>query len=544
MAHCVNPDCQHPENPTGATICESCGAELLLNGRYEIVRALGQGGFGATFLSRNRSLPGQPYCVIKQLRPTSTAPNVLRMARDLFQREAATLGKIGSHPQIPTLMDYFEDRTEFYLVQEFIKGLTLHQEIKKNGPFTEEGVRQTLSELLPMLEYIHGQQVIHRDIKPANIIRRQQDRKLVMIDFGAVKDKVNPAATSLSEQTALTSYAIGTPGYAPPEQMAMRPVYSSDIYAVGVTCIYLLTGKSPKDLNYNPATGEIMWQDYVNVSSHFAEVLRKMLEVSVKHRYQSSREVLQALSLEPYMDSLVQGMMSQPIHNQGSPTSGNLNGEVSSPSSRMAEAIRARKRATGQQRRTAGGRPEQTQVRSNGNLGMTSGNSTAGNGPRSLNGGMTAGNRLNNPRVKQRLHPIELQKRYDRGDRDFTGFDFRSLNLQRLVLAGGNFHEANLTGANLQSADLSNTDFGHAGLNQARLRGARLIKAYLSHANLQEADLRGADLTHAYLSNANLRGANLCGANLTGAKVTDEQLALAKLNWNTVFPNGRRGGLW
>lgn len=543
MAHCVNPQCKKPENPPGTQICESCGSNLLLNGRYEIVRSLGQGGFGATFLARNQSLPGQPYCVIKQLRPTSTAPNVLRMARDLFQREAATLGKIGSHPQIPTLMDYFEDHTEFYLVQEFIKGYTLHQEVKKSGPFTEAGVRQTLSELLPMLEYIHSQQVIHRDIKPANIIRRSQDKKLVMIDFGAVKDKVNPLASSVSEQTALTSYAIGTPGYAPPEQMAMRPVYSSDIYAVGVTCLYLLTGRSPKDLNYNPATGEIMWQQHVDISKPFAEVLRKMLEVSVKHRYQSPQEVLQALSLEPYMDSLVGGMMSQPMRNE--PQIAEDYHPSVSPSARMAQAIRARKQqgtgqGMGQPKRTSGGRPAHTQLTSGSR--MTSGNYSTGNlGAR---GGMTSGNAANTNRMKQRLHPMELQKRYDRGDRDFTPFDFRSVNLQRLVLSGANFHEANLSGANLQNADLSNTDFGHAGLQQANLRGACLIKSYLSHANLQEADLRGADLSNAYLSHANLRGANLSGANLRGAKVSDEQLALAKLNWSTIFPNGRRGGIW
>ncbi len=513
---------------------------MLLNGRYEIVRSLGQGGFGATFLARNTPLPGKPYCVIKQLRPNSTAPNVLRMARDLFKREAATLGKIGSHPQIPTLMDYFEDATEFYLVQEFIKGLTLHQEVKRQGPFSEAGVKQLLSELMPMMEYLHNHQVIHRDVKPANIIRRAQDRKLVMIDFGAVKDKVNPISATASEQTALTSYAIGTPGYAPPEQMAMRPVYSSDIYAVGVTCIYLLTAKSPKDMNYNPATGEIMWQNYVHVSDHFAEVLRKMLEVSVKHRYQSAKEVLQAMKLEPYMDSLNQGMMSKPIRNSLELTEDIP--QPSSPSARMAQQIRARKQS---RQGKLGQRPDFTQMRSTNTTGgarsqpstyssMTSQSRRTGNFT-------TSGGRTGQP---QRLHPQELQKRYDRGDRDFTGVDFRASNLQRLGLSGSNFHETNFSGANLQGANLSNTDFGHAGLSQARLKDASLVKAYLSHANLQEADLRGANLSNAYLSNANLRGANLGGANLTGAKVTDEQLALAKLSWNTIFPNGRRGGIF
>jgi len=562
MTLCVNPDCKNTDNPAGSDRCQSCGSELLLNGRYEIVRSLGQGGFGATFLSRNTPLPGKPYCVIKQLRPNSTAPNVLRMARDLFKREAATLGKIGSHPQIPTLMDYFEDGTEFYLVQEFIKGLTLHQEVKRQGPFSEEGVKQLLSEEL--LDELHSAlpPVIHRDIKPANIIRRAQDRKLVMIDFGAVKDKVNPISATASEQTALTSYAIGTPGYAPPEQMAMRPVYGSDIYAVGVTCIYLLTGKSPKDMNYNPATGEIMWQNYVHVSDHFAEVLRKMLEVSVKHRYQSAREVLQAMKLEPYMESLNQGMMSKPVRNALEVVDSNP--QASSPSARMAQQIRARRQSrknkTGQrsdftQMRSTGTRPtgarstgtRSTGARSTGNNGGTrsqpSTYSSMTSQPRRTGGNFaaTGGGRTGQP---QRLHPQELQKRYNRGDRDFTGVDFRASNLQRLGLSGSNFHETNFSGANLQGANLSNTDFGHAGLSQARLKDASLVKAYLSHANLQEADLRGADLSNAYLSNANLRGANLGGANLTGAKVTDEQLALAKLSWNTIFPNGRRGGIF
>jgi len=124
-----------------------------------------------------------------------------------------------------------------------------------------------LSEILPVIDYIHSQEVIHRDIKPANMIRRNQDNLLVLIDFGAVKNQVNPTVSASSDQTALTAFAIGTPGYAPPEQMALRPVYASDIYALGVTCVYLLTGKSPKYLDYDPSTGEMLWQQNVRVSA-------------------------------------------------------------------------------------------------------------------------------------------------------------------------------------------------------------------------------------------------------------------------------------
>jgi serine/threonine-protein kinase len=158
-------------------------------------------------------------------------------------------------------------------------------------------VKRFLSEILPLLEFIHNQQLIHRDIKPANLMRDEQDRKLILIDFGAVKNCQDDFDNSL-ELTTWTENSIGTQGFAPPEQLAMRPVYASDIYAVGVTCIYLLTGKSPKNLAYNRSTCEMLWQKYVHVSDNFAKVLNKMLESAVRYRYQSAREVLRALDPE------------------------------------------------------------------------------------------------------------------------------------------------------------------------------------------------------------------------------------------------------
>jgi serine/threonine-protein kinase len=132
-----------------------------------------------------------------------TVAHILPMARELFEREARTLGKIGNHPQVPRLLDYFEDNHQFYLVQEYISGSTLQQEVKRSGPLSEAGVKQFLSEILPLLQYIHSQQVIHRDIKPANLIRREQDRKLVLIDFGAVKNQVNPALLPIPQSRRL-----------------------------------------------------------------------------------------------------------------------------------------------------------------------------------------------------------------------------------------------------------------------------------------------------------------------------------------------------
>lgn len=541
MSYCLNPACPNPDNLAHTELCQACGSKLLLRDRYSIIQALGQGGFGATFLAQDDSLPGSPYCVIKQLRPAASSSHVLQMARDLFKREAKTLGKIGNHPQVPRLLDYFEFNQEFYLVQEYISGSTLQQEVKRSGPFSEAGVKQFLSEVLPMLQYIHSQQVIHRDIKPANLIRRSQDKKLVLIDFGAVKDQVNPTRAGASEQTALTAYAIGTPGYAPPEQMAMRPVYASDIYALGVTCIYLLTGRSPKDLDYDPATGEMLWREQVHISDHFATVLKKMLEVSVRHRYQNAGEVLRALDLEPYLDSLAQSMVTKPNRSPNNHDFGMNSGNSadlgdpsspSSPSARMAAAIRARQakaamadstglQTTGTRRRMAVPKSAPLSVEK-----------TRGQGP-------TSGGAPANPK----LNADEVLAHYTKGKRDFTYHDLSFLNLQKATLSGANFHQAKLHKINFQGANLFSADFGRASLSQAVLKNVNLARAYLSHADLQGADLRGADLSYAYLSNANLRGANLCGADLTGAKVTDEQLSMARTNWATVHPSGKRG-LW
>lgn len=529
MSYCINPTCPRPQNPTYSQLCQACGSKLLLRDRYRVHKALARGGFGATFLAHDEGLPGEPICVIKQLRPSLSTPEVLQMSRELFAREAKTLGKIGNHPQVPRLLDYFEEIKQFYLVQEYINGWTLQEEVKRSGPFSETGVKQFLCEILPILEYIHERQVIHRDIKPANLIRRSEDRKLVMIDFGAVKNQVNKTSASQSEQTALTAYAIGTPGFAPPEQLALRPVYASDIYAVGVTCIYLLTGKSPKDIDYNPLTGEMLWQHKVHISDHLGEVLKKMLEGSVRHRYQSTKEVLNALELEPYLDSLAKGMTAQPSGGQkqsvnrtkpdsagGSP-SNPLGSSSAKPSiAHMAATIRARRAQL----------EEATNIQKK---------------PTTATTPKTPGATGEKPKVTRKLDTDSLLTAYAKDRRDFALHDLSLLDLQRADLSETNFRCSKLDKTNFHKANLYNSDFSWASLKRANLREASLSKAYLNHVDLEGADLRGADLSYAYLNDANLRGANLCGANLTGAKLSEEQIAQAKTNWMTVWPNGKRG---
>lgn len=297
------------QNVDETLLAQLCGSGKRFRDRYEILKVLGRGGFGITFLVRDVALPGCPFCVIKQLCPKVADPASLQKSRQRFEQEAKTLSKLGSHAQIPQLLDYFEVDGEFYLVQEYVHGSTLMRELKRNGLFSEQAVKQFLKELLPLLHYVHKNNVIHRDIKPPNIIRCKDDGRLVLIDFGAVKERL--VSTGITTRNTSTQF-VGTVGFSPPEQLASRPIYSSDLYAVGMTCLYLLTGRSPLDFDYEFVSGEIRWSDYVTVSSHFGMVLSKLLKVAPKERYQSAKEVLRALELEPYIDSLAHCMNVKP----------------------------------------------------------------------------------------------------------------------------------------------------------------------------------------------------------------------------------------
>lgn len=516
MIYCLNPSCPQPKNPNNTRICQSCGHDLKLNGRYLVGKILGQGGFGATFLAVDTSLPGNPICVVKQMRPSDTTTGFIAMSRELFKREAETLGKLGNHPQVPRLLGYFEENEQFFLVQEFVKGSNLYKEVKEKGPLTEAGVRQFLAEILPLLDYVHSQKVIHRDIKPANLIRREIDKKLVLIDFGAVKNRVNEVmAADVSSDNPLTSFALGTPGYSPPEQMAMRPTYASDIYSLGATCIYLLTGRSPKDIGYNSRTGALDWEPYVNLSNHLKKVLRKMLEMGVRDRYQSAQAVLEGLEMEAYEKILSQGLVKRNQLEDGE----NLK-HHSMAISQMAEAIRKRRARLGLS--TSRSR-DKTQAQA-----PNSGVFTTGNGKAS---------------DLRKLTAEEVNTQYHGGRRDFSQVDLYRLDLEEANLRQSIFRDSNLMQTNLCRGDLREADFANSDLRRVVLREAKLNNAFFSNADLQKADLRKADLTLANFQGAKLAEADLSGANLTNAKITEEQLAQAKVNWATIMPNGKRA-LW
>jgi serine/threonine protein kinase len=265
----------------------------LLDGRYEIVQVLGGGAFGQTFLAKDVKRPGQPKCVVKQLSYSSKEPQALETARRLFKTEAQALENLGNYDQIPTLLAEFEENQEFYLVQQFVDGYPLSQEILPGMPWSEDKVRSLLTELLQILVFVHSQGVIHRDIKPSNLMRRSSDNKIVLIDFGAVKEITNHIS---QEQSPLT-VAIGTLEYMPMEQLQGQPRFNSDIYAVGMMGIQALSGLHSNELSklrdYNsPNKGEVNWRNRTQVSENLAQIIDKMVLTNCNLRYQSATEVL------------------------------------------------------------------------------------------------------------------------------------------------------------------------------------------------------------------------------------------------------------
>ena len=275
---------------------------ILLNNRYQIIRPLGKGGFGETFLAEDTHLPSRRICVVKQLKPVTNNPKVYDLIQQRFNREAAILEQLGQgNEQIPKLYAYFAENGHFYLVQEWIEGPTLSQKSQVQG-CDEIFVTQLLVSLLPVLDYIHSLGIIHRDIKPSNIIWHQQDDKPVLIDFGIAKEIMN---TVVDDRGEPSSIIVGTQGFMPPEQAIGRPIYSSDIYSLGMTAIYLLTGKLPHELQFLPETNEITWYSDTNISSHLAAVLNKAINPHQNLRYPNAKTMLADLLLQDKVTQLI-----------------------------------------------------------------------------------------------------------------------------------------------------------------------------------------------------------------------------------------------
>jgi len=291
MTFCVVPGCYQPQNPDDAKICQSCGSKLILRERYRALQPLGQGGFGRTFLAVDEDIPSKPACVIKQL--CLHAPNAQchQKAVELFHQEAVRLDELGGHPQIPSLLAHFEQNRLLYLVQEFIQGPTLEVELQQQGAFSESQIWDLLRDLLPVLQFIHDRQVVHRDLKPSNLIRRLEDDKPVLIDFGIAK--LITGITPLQ-----TGTVVGSPEYMAPEQTRGKVVPATDLYSLGVVCLHLLTQRSPSDL-FDIERDRWDWQSAIpggrSVSPRLSTILDRLLKNALGDRFQSASNVLQAV---------------------------------------------------------------------------------------------------------------------------------------------------------------------------------------------------------------------------------------------------------
>ncbi|MEM9136219.1 MAG: serine/threonine-protein kinase [Cyanobacteria bacterium P01_F01_bin.42] len=297
-------------NPSSHRYCTVCGEKLtipepvqprVIGDRYRIMREIGRGGFGHTYLAEDTNRFNET-CVLKEFAPELDHPETLHKAKELFSREAEVLYRL-QHPQIPRFREWFMDEKlrSLFLAQDYVTGPTyfaLLQERKAQGiAFNEREVLTFLHHSLPILDYIHEQGVIHRDISPDNLICRHSDRLPVLIDFGGVKQVTitlgSLAPTQKDGSNNIT--LIGKPAYAPEEQLRLGQVNaSSDIYSLGVTALSLLMGKEPQEF-FDAYRHRFNWQNSVQVQSHFAAILNKMTAPRAGDRYRSAAQVLSDL---------------------------------------------------------------------------------------------------------------------------------------------------------------------------------------------------------------------------------------------------------
>ncbi|PLZ11151.1 serine/threonine-protein kinase [Fischerella thermalis] len=332
--YCTRPGCPRPRNyfsdlddhsilrTVQQKYCTACGMPLILVGRYLPTKLLGRGGFGAAFLACDRYTPGMRQCVVKQFQPAGNLSETqLKLAQDLFEREAIVLEEIGTqHEQIPDLFAYFpiivssfsqpgQQEQFFYLVQEYIDGQNLEEELNHKGQFSEQEVLDMLQDILKILQFVHNKGIIHRDIKPSNIMRHRNG-KLYLLDFGAVKQVANTPPGGVGSSTGIFSL-----GFAPPEQMSGGQVFpSTDLYALAVTAVMLLTGEKDVTKLLDVYSNQWKWQERVSVSPLVANTLDRMLLPAANQRFQSAQEVLDALNLN------VQPVIPTQIKSQPQPT--------------------------------------------------------------------------------------------------------------------------------------------------------------------------------------------------------------------------------
>ncbi|ELS00642.1 serine/threonine protein kinase [Xenococcus sp. PCC 7305] len=295
-----------------------CAGDII-GQKYQILQELGSGGFATTYLAVDISSENNSKCVVKQLQPRFNSPSIWENAKLRLEQEGLVLQKLGQHEQIPQLIAHFEENNQFYLILEFIDGEDFAQEVQKKLLTEVEAIR-FLQQVLEVLDFVHQQGVIHRDIKPSNLIRSSGDpagsadapRKITLIDFGAVKEIGTTILQSSlpGTQNHLYTQIIGTPGYMPPEQNNGKPVFSSDIYALGKTVIYALTGHSPTEWEQIEIDEAIYWQDNINISQGFIKLIQRMVAPKTSERFTSAAQVISALKPLLMLGQVLQGRYS------------------------------------------------------------------------------------------------------------------------------------------------------------------------------------------------------------------------------------------
>ncbi len=299
-----NAETSSPSIPSSSSASENESQEPLVGLRYRILRQLGHGGFGRTYLAEDTQRFGE-NCVLKEFAPQVEGTDAIHKAESLFEREAGVLHRL-NHSQIPKFRELlraeFEERDRLFLVQDYVDGLTyqevLDERLLQGKTFAEPEIMQFLSELLPVLDYIHRVGVIHRDIAPDNLILREDDQLPVLIDFGGVKQAAVTVVSELRQARRPEPKVtlVGKPGFAPYEQLQEGKVEPHcDLYALAVTILVLLTGQSPRDLLNSESISH--WEQQVQVSPTLRTVLRRMLSDRPSDRYPSVRDVLHALGM-------------------------------------------------------------------------------------------------------------------------------------------------------------------------------------------------------------------------------------------------------
>ncbi|MGK7917862.1 MAG: tetratricopeptide repeat protein [Prochloraceae cyanobacterium] len=293
MICCLNPECDRPLNKELYQYCLKCGTLLKkrLRNRYKIVKPIARGGFGKTYLAQDTDKFNE-LCLVKQLAFQLEETRAINKTRNLFEQEAKQLQSLGEHPQIPTLLAYFEEDNSLYLVQQYIKGQDLLEQLQQQGTFSEIEIVKFLLDILPVLQFVHSWGVIHRDIKPGNIMYCEDDGKYVLIDFGLSKLLKSSIFKS-------TGTSLGSQGYVAPEQIWKgKAAPASDLFSLGVTCFHLLSGIEPYSLYIQQGYDWVRnWRQSITttLSPQLFSILDKLLQIDISCRYQKPEQVLEDL---------------------------------------------------------------------------------------------------------------------------------------------------------------------------------------------------------------------------------------------------------